>query len=238
MATGIGRLAADERGFVVSTELVLIATVGVLGLITAFTCVRDAVNAELQDVAAAIGSLNQSYSYSGMHGCFRPWCGAASWTAGSAFTDLRDEQPAPRLDDGPCPVPVPAPCPAQPAPGPVLPCPPAVVEPPACPPPVVCPPVVVCPVLPVCPSTPPCPAVECPPPASCACQGKTSVSGCASCAPLLPGPAASFPAFPLPPLPPAPIAVGTPPPPAPIRIPAPGFNPIYGPQGFPPPPVW
>lgn len=243
MATVIGRLAADECGFVVSTELVLIATVGVLGLITAFTCLRDAVNAELQDVAGAIGSLNQSYSYSGMHGCFRPWCGAAAWTAGSAFTDLRDEQPAPLLDDGPCPgpAPSPAPCPVpQPAPGPVLPCPPTVVEPPACPPtacppPVICPPVGACPAAPIC---PPCAPTECLPRGSCGCQGPAHVPGCPSCGPILPGPMLNPAALPLPPLPPAPIAVGTLPPPMPMRFPAPGFNPIYGPQGFPPPFVW
>lgn len=246
MATLIGRLAADERGFVVSTELVLIATVGVLGLITAFTCLRDAVNAELQDVAGAIGSLNQSYSYSGMHGCFRPWCGLASWTAGSAFTDLRDEQPVPLLDEGPCPMPAPTPSPLpQPTPAPVLPCPPAVVEPPVCPPPAaplpaVCLPVAACPVLPACP--PPCAPTVCPPPcppANCGCQGQTHVSGCSSCVPLLPGPAMSGPAPTLPPpLPPSPVAVGTLPPPAPVRIPAPGFNPIYGPQGYLPPLSW
>lgn len=247
MATRFGRLAADERGFVVSTELVLIATVGVLGLITAFTCLRDAVNAELQDVAGAIGSLNQSYSYSGMHGCFRPRCGLASWTAGSAFTDLRDEQPAPQLDLGPCPAPAPAPGPLPPpSPAPVLPCPPAVVEPPACPPatplPAVCLPVVVCPVLPACP--PPCAPTVCPP-ANCGCPGATHVSGCSSCAPVVPGPTMRGPASshlppPMmpPPPPPAPVAVGTLPQPAPMRIPAPGFNPIYGPQGAPPPLDW
>jgi Flp pilus assembly pilin Flp len=249
MATRFGRLAADERGFVVSTELVLIATVGVLGLITAFTCLRDAVNAELQDVAGAIGSLNQSYSYAGMHGCFRPWCGLASWTAGSAFTDLRDEQPAPQLDVGPCPTPVPRPAPQTPS-APVLPCPPAVVEPPACPPatplPAVCLPVVVCPVLPACP--PPCAQTVCPPPcpsANCGCPGTTHVSGCSSCAPVVPGPTLRGPASthlppPMlaPPPPPTPVAVGTLPPLAPVRIPVPGFNPIFGLQGAPPPLYW
>ena len=128
----------DERGFVVSTELVLIATVCVLGLITALTCVRDAVNAELQDVAGAIGSLNQSYRFSGFHGCISPKCGVHAWTAGSAFGDLQDEG-IPAIEGGAATLPAPVrtvepqPCPApQPAP---TPCPttvPSAVPCPAC----------------------------------------------------------------------------------------------------------
>ena len=82
-------LWADERGFVVSAELVLVGTVVVLGMITGLACVRQAVVAELEDVAGAVGSLNQSYYYSGMHGC-RKLCGFASYTVGSAFVDRED----------------------------------------------------------------------------------------------------------------------------------------------------
>ena len=106
MTRFLSRLGGDEHGFVVSTELVLVATVCVLGLITGLSCIRDAVNGELRDVAAAIGSLNQSYRYSGFHGCLSSDCGVHAWTAGSAFGDLRDEE-APALEGGaPTPVPV------------------------------------------------------------------------------------------------------------------------------------
>ncbi|MCA9055640.1 MAG: hypothetical protein KDA75_17485 [Planctomycetaceae bacterium] len=126
MVCSLHGFVCDERGFVVSTELVLIATVCVLGLITALTCVRDAVNAELNDVAGAIGSLNQSYRFSGFHGCISPKCGVHAWTAGSAFGDLQDEdiraieggaavQPTPvqKAEPKPCPAPepTPEPCP-------------------------------------------------------------------------------------------------------------------------------
>jgi hypothetical protein len=90
MSTLSKKLLEDELGFVLSTELVLIATVGVLGLTAALTCVRDSVVGEMKDVAGAIGSLNQSYSYSGMHGCVSRRCGVTSWTAGSAFGDAQD----------------------------------------------------------------------------------------------------------------------------------------------------
>lgn len=87
------KLLHDEHGFIVTTELVIIATLLVIGLITGLQCLQTAVVAELKDVGAAIGSLNQSYSYSGMHGCWA-W-GRSGWhanyTRGSAFVDQVDE---------------------------------------------------------------------------------------------------------------------------------------------------
>ena len=59
-------LLNDECGFVVSAELILVATIAVLGLIVGLAEVRQAVSAELEDVAAAIGSLNQSFCHTGM----------------------------------------------------------------------------------------------------------------------------------------------------------------------------
>ncbi|MCR9230332.1 MAG: hypothetical protein NXI29_04910 [bacterium] len=73
----------DEAGFVVSTELVLIATVLVLGMIVGLTTLRDQVIAELADVANAMSNSNQSYSYSGI-------TGHSSSTSGSLFDDNLD----------------------------------------------------------------------------------------------------------------------------------------------------
>ena len=73
----------DEAGFVVSTELVLVATILVIGMVVGLATVRDAVVQELGDVALAIGSINQSFSYSGVTGC-------NSGSAGSDFADLTD----------------------------------------------------------------------------------------------------------------------------------------------------
>ena len=73
----------DENGFVVSTELVLIATVLVLGMIVGLTTLRDQVIAELADVAAAFSNTNQTYSYSGI-------TGHSSSTSGSYFDDNTD----------------------------------------------------------------------------------------------------------------------------------------------------
>ncbi len=75
----------DEAGFVVSTELVLIATILVIGMIVGLATVRNAVVQELGDVAMAIGNINQSFQYSGVTGRAN-----SSATAGSFFTDNTD----------------------------------------------------------------------------------------------------------------------------------------------------
>jgi hypothetical protein len=62
------KLWNDEAGFVVSAELVLIATILVLGMIVGLASVRDQVVQELGDVALAFGRINQSYSFSGITG--------------------------------------------------------------------------------------------------------------------------------------------------------------------------
>jgi hypothetical protein len=73
----------DEAGFVVSSELVLIGTILVLGVVVGLATVRDQVVQELGDLALAISNINQSYSFSGV-------TGHTSSTAGSIFIDLLD----------------------------------------------------------------------------------------------------------------------------------------------------
>jgi len=60
------RLWTDEAGFIISAELVLVATIVVIGLIIGLVMVRNQVVQELADVAQAIGSLSQTYSYPGL----------------------------------------------------------------------------------------------------------------------------------------------------------------------------
>ena len=57
------KLWRDEGGFVVSSELILIATVLVIGLLVGMVALRDQVTQELADVADAISELNQSYEF-------------------------------------------------------------------------------------------------------------------------------------------------------------------------------
>jgi len=52
----------DEAGFVLSSELILIATIVVLSVIVGLAAVSHSINSELNDVSNAFGSINQSYS--------------------------------------------------------------------------------------------------------------------------------------------------------------------------------
>ena len=77
------KLWNDEAGVIVSAEIVLVATILVIALVTGLTSLRDAVNTELADVGGAIGSVDQSFSYGGI----TAHCATAS---GSAFDDATD----------------------------------------------------------------------------------------------------------------------------------------------------
>jgi Flp pilus assembly pilin Flp len=74
------RLWKDDQGALIATEWVFVATILVIGLVVGLKAVQQAVLNELEEVAAAIGSISQSYSYGGTSGC-------CSSTNGSRFTD-------------------------------------------------------------------------------------------------------------------------------------------------------
>ena len=72
------KLGRDDAGAVLSSELVLVGTLGVVGATVGLNAVATSVNEELEDVAFAIRSLDQSYEIRGVKGC-------GAWTAGSVF---------------------------------------------------------------------------------------------------------------------------------------------------------
>lgn len=77
--------AKKQGGFVLTAELVLIVTILVFGSIVGLVSMRDALNAEMGDVAEAMGSIDQSYTFDGMIN------GQATATvAGSAWGDAAD----------------------------------------------------------------------------------------------------------------------------------------------------
>ena len=76
-------LLSDENGFIVSSELILIATILVIALVVGLQTVRDAVLQELGDVGAAIGAISQDYSYTGA-------TGSSSTINGSFYVDATD----------------------------------------------------------------------------------------------------------------------------------------------------
>ncbi len=67
MVTRAGSRKGKQGGFIVSLELVFIATILVIGLLVGWVAIRDAVVFELHDVAEAAGSLNQSFAYRGVY---------------------------------------------------------------------------------------------------------------------------------------------------------------------------
>jgi Flp pilus assembly pilin Flp len=96
----VRQLLNDEAGFIVSAELVLVATLLVIGLIVGLSEVQHAVVQELNDVADAIGEVNQSYSYTGFSAekTSDVLVGATkSVTYGSSFLDVTDD-----CDDNQC----------------------------------------------------------------------------------------------------------------------------------------
>ena len=77
-------LWTDEAGFVISAELVLVATILVIGMIVGLVVIRNQVVQELVDVGEAIGALSQTYAFGGI---FKQDC---ALTDGSYWTDQKD----------------------------------------------------------------------------------------------------------------------------------------------------
>lgn len=86
------RFWRDQRGFVATTDLILIFSIAVLGTIVGLATLRNSVVQEFGDLATAIGSLNQSYSYSGSEWDADPGetNSAFAVVAGSDYTDNPD----------------------------------------------------------------------------------------------------------------------------------------------------
>lgn len=91
------RLWNEDEGAILSSELVLFGTILVIGMITGLSSVQTSVVAELGDLANAIGSVNQSYFYSGV-------TGHCATTVGSSWTDVADVCDEPGAQDGPAPA--------------------------------------------------------------------------------------------------------------------------------------
>jgi len=88
----------DQNGFVVSAELVLVLTIGVLSMIVGLHSVSKSVTQELNDVASAFGAIDQSFCYGGLKKKRHH-----AEVSGSGFYDRQDDcdcsiilQPGPR----------------------------------------------------------------------------------------------------------------------------------------------
>jgi len=79
------RLWQEENGAILSSELLLVSTLLVVGMVAGLDAARNAVLTEMADVSAAIGTMNQSFSVGGT------FSEAGAMTAGSQFIDTVDE---------------------------------------------------------------------------------------------------------------------------------------------------
>ncbi len=79
----------DESGVIISAELVLVLTIGVLAMIVGLSEVAVAINTELNDCSNAIGALNQSFAFTGFRGC-GGWK-LKSFVTGCSFFDFPDD---------------------------------------------------------------------------------------------------------------------------------------------------
>lgn len=84
MNTLMHNFYADEAGFIISSELILIATITVLAMVVGLAEVRSAVVEELEDVGSAVGSMQQSYWVEGLISHDK------AATSGSSFADEGD----------------------------------------------------------------------------------------------------------------------------------------------------
>ncbi len=86
------RLWRDQRGFVATTDMILIVTIVVLGTIVGLATLRNSVVQEFGDLATAVGRLDQTYFYFGNLKGTVPFqanqFGARVW--GSGYTDWPD----------------------------------------------------------------------------------------------------------------------------------------------------
>lgn len=131
---------SDDRGAILTAEIVIVTTVLVLAMIVGLTSFQTAVINEVTDLGQAIDSLDQSYTYAGFRS-LAPWK-IKAWVSGSRFIDGTDmfsnvnldcsivtRELAPQQTPAPAPAPVPTPAPQYYVPTPPAPVPCEVPQP-------------------------------------------------------------------------------------------------------------
>jgi Flp pilus assembly pilin Flp len=77
------RLWKEETGAILSAEVMLVASILVVGVIAGLASLRDSIVTELADVAQAVANVNQSFSFSGV-------AGHHTFAGGGSFEDNID----------------------------------------------------------------------------------------------------------------------------------------------------
>jgi Flp pilus assembly pilin Flp len=89
----LGRFWSEEAAATYTMEIVLVATLIVIGVTVGLGRLRVAINDELNDLANALGSLNQSFIVPA-----GDVCGAGVFVAGSGFLDDVDHADCDQID--------------------------------------------------------------------------------------------------------------------------------------------
>ena len=85
----VARLWNEETGAILSAEVMLVASILVIGVIAGLASLRDSVTTELADLAQALANVNQSYSFSGTQG-HHVFNGGGQFTDNVDFCDVAD----------------------------------------------------------------------------------------------------------------------------------------------------
>jgi len=92
----------DDAG-IVALEYLLVATIIGLGLVVGLQAVSRSLNTELVELADAINTIDQTYSYSGFSTCGASKAGSAATDAYSGFTIGATSPTAIVVSQGVCP---------------------------------------------------------------------------------------------------------------------------------------
>ena len=88
------KLMNDDRGALIASEFLFVATILVIGIIVGLTSVREAVNVELAELANAILALSEGYSISGLQGSGAAVDGSQAIDTPALVTPLAPLEPA------------------------------------------------------------------------------------------------------------------------------------------------
>lgn len=104
MTSLMRKLWNDDRGAIVATEFLFIATILVIGIIVGLASVRDAINTELAEFGNSLLALSQGYIISGQTGCCSATDGSQAIDTPGLLPDVICVPPAiPSVtDDFPC----------------------------------------------------------------------------------------------------------------------------------------
>jgi Flp pilus assembly pilin Flp len=97
MRTVLSRFWSEENGATYTMEVLLVATIVVIGATAGLGRIRVAINEEANDIANAIGSLNQSFLVPSVDDGH---CHGDGFVAGSGFADTKDECDCAEIDLG------------------------------------------------------------------------------------------------------------------------------------------